>query len=710
MMNRVKKTSLAALLIMFLAADIWGARVIDEQAPTTALPKATQNEEPVTAVKPTPQKQPVKPVAAKADAQPAGPKPTPEEERFVTMDFDEVDIKVLIKFMADVTGKNYIIGNKVAGKVTVLSPRKMTLDEANNVFLSVLAVNGYSAVPMGNITKILKTSEAMTGSIDTNVKIPATKQDQIVTQIIQLKYADANNMRTLLTPLMSKGTSQLLAYPQSNVLIATDTLSNIKKITDILRVVDVTGFAQEVQIVSLMHATATDLSAKLGMILAAEQGAAPAGRTTSRTSRSAAQVASKAESKIIPYERTNSLIILASAQDMGDIMGLISRLDIPTPSGKEDINVYYLQYANAEDLVKVLTDMPTPTAQADPKAKGAASSSKQGFKVSADADTNSLIIYADPTTYKSLVNTIKRLDIPRKQVYVKAVIMEVKANKDFKVGVEWSAFDDFVYDSGRRIGGVFARTGSNFVTNLSGVPSGPLLGVVGQGITIGDGDSAVTFPNMTSFIYAMDQDSDISVISTPQIITMDNKEAEIKVGANVPYVTREDTDSTNIDRTVRSYDYRDVGVTLKITPQINQEGNVRMDIFQEITSLVAGQGDDQFAPTTLKRSATTTVTVRDRSTMVIGGLIGETLNFGESRVPGLGDIPGLGWLFKNRTKRQEKTNLYIFLSPVVIDTDRQVDDLYREKYGEALQSRDNFFDQYNVKRKDKNDEEAEVAE
>ncbi|HPJ92685.1 MAG TPA: type II secretion system secretin GspD, partial [Deltaproteobacteria bacterium] len=512
----------------------------------------------------------------------------------------------------------------------------------------------------------------------------------MVTQIIPLKHADANDMRTLLSPLISKGTSQLLAYPQSNVLIITDTMSNIQKIVDILNVVDVTGFAQEVRIFTLTYASASDLSTKLTEILAEDKTAQT---SRIRTARQAGVVGGKASAKIIPYERTNALIVLASAMDMPEIEILIKTLDIPTPSGKEDIHVYYLQYANAEDMAKVLTDIPTPESpEAANAVKGKTTAARgtsqnQEIKISSDPETNSLIIYADPYAYRTIVETIKYLDIPRKQVYIKALIMEVNTEKDFKVGVEWTFFEDFKYDDGQRIGGVFGRTGQSFISSPADLPSGSLLGVVGETITIGSGDTQITFPNMTSFINAMATDSDVHIISTPQIITMDNKEAEIKVGANVPYVTKTDTDSTNINRTVRTFDYRDVGVTLRLTPQINQQGNIRIELFQENTTLVPGQGEEEFAPTTLKRSATTTVTVKDGSTMVIGGLIGDTLTLGDTRVPLLSRIPLLGYLFKSMSNVKETTNLYIFLTPRIIDTDDKVEGLYQEKYKELKDSK-----------------------
>ncbi|HOS28402.1 MAG TPA: secretin N-terminal domain-containing protein, partial [Deltaproteobacteria bacterium] len=432
---------------------------------------------------------------------------TQDGKQYVTMDFDGVDIKVFVKFIADITGKNFILDDKVAGKVTVISPRKMSLDEAYQVFLSVLDVNGYGTVTNGGVTKIVRAADAITKSLDTVTGSPQKREDVLVTQIIQLKHVDANDMKTLFTPLLSRGSSQLLAYPQSNVLIITDTRSNIKKITEILDIIDKSGFGQEFRIFSLSYASAVDLSTKLGDILS-EDSTDRAQRI--RSARTQGAVSQRSSAKIIPYERTNSIIVLASAIEMTEIASLIKKLDIPTPSGKEDIHVYYLQYANAEDLAKVLTDMPAPdkasaaiSPEGVPGARGGFSSSQQkDFKISFDKETNSLIVYANPDAYQSILETIKYLDIPRKQVYVKAIIMEVNTNEDFKVGVEWSAFEDFTYDGGERTGGVFGRTGSNFITNLSDLPSGALFGVVGDAITINRNGTEITFPNMTSFINA----------------------------------------------------------------------------------------------------------------------------------------------------------------------------------------------------------------
>jgi len=566
----------------------------------------------------------------------------------------------------------------------------MTLDEAYQVFLSVLDVNGFGTVNMGGVIKVVQAADAVTRSLSTSMKPPKKKEDSLVTQIVQLKHADANDMKTLFTPLLTRGSFQLLAYPQSNVLIITDTRSNIRKMLEILGYIDVTGFGSDFRIFPLAHASATDLGTKLTDILS-EGGAGSDRIQRVRNIGQRGGMTERGKTKIIPYERTNALIVLASPSDMSQIESLVKKLDIPTPTGKEDIHVYYLQFARAEDVAKVLTDVPTPVKsdsippaqQQEAVQRGLRSAvNNDRVKISPDKETNSLVIYADPDAYQSILDTIKYLDIPRKQVYVKAMIMEVNQNKDFTVGVQWNYFEDFTYDNGERVGGVFGRTGERFITSPADIPSGAAFGVVGQGITITQGNNTITFPNMTSFISAMAHDNDVRILATPQIITMDNKEAEITVGSNVPYLTRESTDTTNLNNTVRTFDYRDVGVTLRLTPLINQQGNIRLELFQENTSLVEGTGNQEFAPTTLKRTAKTTVTVKDGATMVIGGLIGDTITNGESGVPLLRNIPILGHLFKTNTNKKQKTNLFIFLTPRVIDTDVKTTDLYKEKYGE----------------------------
>jgi general secretion pathway protein D len=696
-MKTVRFLAMLITITLFSIGSIYAARMVDKNSPTVSVPgemksrqeKATQKEDQETTKDEVLSAKDFKSLESDTnnpETKNEGKK-SKGKTQYVTMDFDGMEISMLVKFIADITKKNFIIDNNVTGKVSVVSPRKMTIDEAYKVFESILEVNGFTTVKTGNIIKVVKSSDAVTKGIETQTSLSASVQDRLVTQIIQLKYADAEDVKNLITPLVSKSSSQIMSYPLSNLLIVTDTVSNLKKIMDIIKVIDVKGNAQDVKILRLEHASATDLSNKLNQILS--------GATTDPNARTAARrmpgaTATKEPAKILPYERTNSLIVVANAQDLKDIAALITELDIPTPSGKEDIHVYYLQNATAEEMAKVLSAMPSltspdasPKGGMQPAAVASSTSQQQNFKISPDKSTNSLIIFADPYTYENIVETIRYLDIPRKQVFVEAFIMEVNTNYTFEIGVKWSFFNDFKYDNGKKTGAWFARTSDTSISSPSDFPAGPLLGVIGQAITLNKGGTEITLPNMASFINAVEDDQQVHIIAKPQIITMDNKQAEIKVGKNVPYVTREDTDSTNINRTVRTYDYRDVGVTLKLTPQINQEGGVRMEIFQELTQLVPGTGADKYAPSTFKRSASTSVMVKDGETMVIGGLIGDNLTLGNSKVPMLGDIPLLGYFFKTLDRNREKTNVYIFITPRVIDTVEKSDALYRKKYGEV---------------------------
>jgi general secretion pathway protein D len=285
-------------------------------------------------------------------------------------------------------------------------------------------------------------------------------------------------------------------------------------------------------------------------------------------------------------------------------------------------------------------------------------------QIVADKATNSLVITAKKQDYLILEDIIKKLDIPRSMVYLEALIMEVNVDKDFRLGVEWLGMEDFTYHG--RKGGFFSGSGgSDDYSSLKGLssvppslPSGFSLGVIGEAITIGD----IVFPNLGAILRAYQKDSDVNIISTPQILTTDNEEAEIKVGENVPYITKQETSSADIDYT--TYEYKDVGVTLKITPQINQERFVRLKIFQEVIKLK--KGTEEYRPTTLKRSAETTVIVKDKNTVVIGGIIGEATERGSYQVPCLGDIPGLGWFFRSISRSRNKTNLFIFITPHII--------------------------------------------
>jgi len=582
--------------------------------------------------------------------------------RYVTIDFDNVDITLFIKFISELTGKNFIIDNAVKGKVTVISPTKISIDEAYKVFESVLEVHGFSTVPSGAVIKIVPAVDARSKSIETRLREEtAAPQDRIVTQLIPLDYANPDELSKLFRPLISKN-SVIVSYEPTRMLIVTDVQSNIKRLLSIVKAIDVAGIGEEVSVIPIEHATAATLAKSLSDIFQAQ--------VSKRPPRGAA---AQAVTRIVADERTNSLITLATEDDTQKIQSLVALLDKAVPRGEGDIHVYYLQNANAEDLQKVL--MAIPSKETKEQEKGKAPAVSKDVQIVADKATNSLVITAKKQDYLVLEDIIKKLDIARSMVYLEALIMEVNVDKEFRLGVEWMGMEDFSYND--KTGGFFAGSGGigdyGNIKGLSGIPptlpSGFSLGVFGEAIHIGD----LVFPNLGAIFQAYQKDSDVNIISTPQILTTDNEEAEIYVGENVPYLTKEATG----DQTYQTYEYRDVGVTLKITPQINQERFVRLKIFQENISLK--KGTEIYRPTTLKRSAETTVIVKDKNTVVIGGIIGESAEKATYKTPCLGDIPVLRWLFSALSRSQNKTNLFVFITPYVIENPTEAKEIYDKK-------------------------------
>jgi len=585
------------------------------------------------------------------------------QDRFVTIDFNNVDINVFIKFISELTGKNFIVDQRVRGNVTIISPTKISVAEAYKVFESVLEVNGFSTVKAGEVTKILPSPEARTSDIPTRTSTkPVRPQDQLVTQLIPLTYADADEVKRLFTPMVSK-TSLIVAYDPTNTLIVTDVLSNIQRLIKILKEIDVTGVGRQISVIPLQHADSTKMVETLTALF--QTRGAPKRRTTS----------SRDDTKFVADERTNTVIVLASEVEMARVRQLIDFLDRETPRGKEKIRVYYLEYADAEEIAKVLQNLPSKetTPVKEKGAVGAAGAPLLAGKVNITADkaTNSLVITASSDDYTVVEEVIKKLDIPRPMVYIEAVVMEVNAQKDFSLGTQWTAAGS------TNIGNKPAAVGGGFLAPNSAIPA-LTQGVLPQGFSFGVFTEAIDiagikFNNLTALIQAFKQDRDVNILQTPQILTTENEEAKINVGRNIPFQTQS---STTDNQTFNSFEYRDVGTILKITPHISIERLVRLTIGLEVSAL---ESTTDFRPTTLKRTIDTTVIVDDKSTIVIGGLIEDTNAVSEYKVPLLGDIPVLGWLFKVQNSSQQKTNLFIFLSPHVINNPSEAADVYGQK-------------------------------
>lgn len=637
------------------------------------------------------QKAATEPPAAKtAEVKPPAPviqeqKQAPKDTRYVTIDFDNVDIQVFVKFVSELTGRNFVIDDKVRGKVTIISPRKISINEVYKVFESVLEVYGFATVTAGDVTKIVPSLQAREKQLETKVgKGGGDPEDKIVTQIISLEYANPDEVKKVLDPLISRS-SIVLSYPPTGMLVITDFYSNIKKVLEIIGALDIEGVAAQITYLPLQAASAPEISKAITELFKPQPGRVV-----------------MAPVRVVADERANAIILVASEMDTERVKKLIELMDKDVPKSDAMLRVYRLQNAVAEDLAKVLMNIPKDTKAPDQKGKSPLLS--KDVQVTADKATNTLIITANKNDYKVLEDVIKSLDVSRPMVYIEALIMEVSATKDFQVGVEWRGIKDTGATSGFPDSGTAAFISSGTTglipsatigtsgASLSGLPGGFAMGILGAGINIG----GVAFPSIGAVLQAFRGDSDVSVLSTPQLMTVDNEEAEINVSQNIPYITRQDT-SSNITTTAgginySSYEYKDVGVKLNITPHINEENMVRLKLEQTVSNVVSATNKDGVAlPTTLKREAKTVVVVKDRETIVIGGLLSDNNSVNTSKVPCLGNIPILGWLFKTMSEKREKTNLYVFLTPHIVRTQEDAAAIYNDKRSEMGEVREGII-------------------
>lgn len=583
----------------------------------------------------------------------------------ITMDFDNVDIRLVIKFMSELTGKNFILDDRVKGKVTVISPMEIRVKDAYAIFESILEVNGYTAVSSGNITKIIPESHAASKNLETISGdfsgLGENYDDSMVTQIIALQYAEADKVKAILHPLISRQ-SKILSYLPTNMLILTERVSNINRLMKIIKQIDVEKGEAVISIIHIQYARVDVLAKQLQTIF---------GGKTSRHGKSKKSMAQGGiKLKIIPDERTDSIIIVAGLELLQEVRKLIQELDIPTPKDKDDIHVYFLKNSKAEDMAKVLAQIMTKTLAK----KGKDAKSAIPPTVVADKATNSLIITASPENYKVLERVIQKLDIMRPQVLVEALIAEVSYNKSRDLGVEWRAMREISEG-----GSIIPFGGTNFgeINAIMSNPLAPQVSGMFIGLTKGFIEmGGISFPNLAALIAAYQQDGDVNILSTPHILTTDNEEAEIIVGEEVPISTR-DVINGNISY---STSYKNVGLTLRLTPHINPDGYIKLEIYQEIKKVISFmETPSGQTPRTTTRQARTTVMLKDGQTAVLGGMIRDDSIETSQRVPCLGSIPLLGWAFRSTHKDGEKTNLQIFITPHIIKNPEDINIFTVEK-------------------------------
>ncbi|RMF95124.1 MAG: type II secretion system protein GspD [Candidatus Schekmanbacteria bacterium] len=618
-----------------------------------------------------------------------------KEEDYITLDF-KGEIKDLIKMFSELMGKNVIYDETFRDKITIIAPKKLSKEEAWNIFLSVLDYRGYNIVESKEAIRIVKAQSARQKAIETLFKDEEGKlsdTSKLVTYVTHLKYAEANQIRSALGQLISPRTGNISVYAPTNTLIITDTEENIKRLLKIIDAIDVAGLEERpiISVIPLENASAKTLAAELREILQGSLSFSAGGTKTPKPPQSAG--GSLKGVKIIPDERLNALVIVATLEITTQIEDLIKKLDAPIEKGSSKVNVYYLNNAVAEDvknaLMGIIKNRPSigkPPVGRPGGVQPTAPLFGNDVIISADKSTNSLIISASPEDYQLLKKIIAKLDIMKPQVFIEALLIEVSQSKLVQLGVDLNflqKLETIENNNIRAIGlsnisGSLAQLIASSATGGAGIPGlspGGTVAITKGTIKLADGTEVL---NIGALATAFASQSGINVIAQPQIITMDNEEAKILVGENRRFI-KSSTIVADTANTVNTFEFRDVALQLTITPHINKEGFVRMEIEQTVENVIPGSGASEQGVETNKREAKTTAVARDQETIVIGGLIRETNTPGIDKVPCLGDIPLLGWFFSKRTNTKEKTNLLIFLKPTIVDTPAQLAKLTAKK-------------------------------
>ncbi len=625
---------------------------------------------------------------------------SPTDKRFsegselVQLDFKDVELAAVIETIARITGQNFIYDDRVRGRVTIVSPSEVSVDQAFAVFESVLKIKGFTAVPgPGGVLKIVPVRDAKESSIKTiKDNRPSPNRDSFVTRLVPLLYIDAEAITNTIKPLVSKDAS-MVAYAPTNTIILTDTEANIRRLLSILEAIDIKTYKEELAVIKIEYADATTLGEQISEIYGAsvtstggQPSAARSRRSSSRRSNTTPTTpgptgSPESKVRIMTDERTNSLLVLASRTAVTDIRELVRKLDVPLVGGGR-IHVYYLSHADSEELASTLSSMLSGQERSSPTPgrTGAAGGQVQnlrsqvtalaeGITLSPDPATNSLVIQASKEAYEALVAVIEKLDIPRPQVLVEALIIEVDITDGLDLGVSWT------------INAINGDQQFYFTTAQAAVggSAGDIAGVISQAFKTGtDGitpsEEGASGTNYDAVIQAAAKDTNLNVVSSPHILTSDNEEAEIRIGNNIPIITSRVNSATGNSAGLASsvnVERQDIGVTLRVTPQISEGDTLRLKIFQELTDINSALQDgvgtaDEVGVALFNRQIENTVVVKDGETVVVGGLISDRWQDDEFKVPYLGDIPGLGWAFKTNSKELRKINLLVFLTPHII--------------------------------------------
>lgn len=625
-----------------------------------------------------------------------------------SFDYPNADIADVIKAISELTGKNFIVDPQVRGKITIIAPSRISVAEAYKAFLSALAINGLAVVPGDGFYKIKQARAAQRDNIDTFSGAYYPTSDQMITRIIKLKYISADEVNKQLRILTSKD-GELVPYTPTNSLIVSDYGANMDRIMKIIEQLDVQGFEEQMEVIRVRYARSKDIADLVDQIInkGEKKGQFGSGVPRFRPAGSpegGGGTGAEVYSLVVPDERTNSIIVVGNKAGIEKIRRLVSRLDYPMrPDEQGGFFVYYLRHGEAEPIANILNGI----AQESKKAQDQAAQSRQpsiggpagqvqvgpsptaifggDVKISADKSTNSLIVVASRQDYETLKNLLAKIDIARDQVFIKTIIMEMAANAGDTWGVDAYYFDK----DAKGIGRAGFRGSSDISTLLNPANDvGAILGFGhGQTVKIKIGTADFEVPSIAGLIRLLKSHTNANILSTPQITALDNEEALIEVGEKVP-VAKNDTPTTG--GTVTSNITREnVTTKLTITPYISPDTDtVKMKLEQDVADLIdvdiKASELAKNAVATSTRKIKTNIVVNSGDTAVLGGLMKDTDREAVSKVPVLGDIPILGWLFKARNTSKNKTNLVVFITPTIIRNPADNASVVDEKINERI--------------------------
>ncbi|SFB77001.1 type II secretion system secretin GspD [Massilia yuzhufengensis] len=649
-------------------------------------------------------------------ALPPAPARAQDSANSAALSFVNADIESVIKAIGHYTGMTFIIDPRVKGTITLVSEKSLSKTQAFGLLTSTLRLQGYAVVTSGDgYAKVVPEAEAKAQSSPTQVggvRASRATGDQIATQVFYLSYESAANLTAVLRPLISPNNS-IMANPGNNTLVITDYADNLRRLAKIIGALD-TPVAADLDVIPVRNAIASDIAALVSRLMEPAAGG-DSGRVS-----------------VLADPRTNSVVVRAPSQARANLAkSLIARLDQQT-SSQGNIHVVYLKNADASRVAQTLRAVVSQDSSAVPvqqqgtsggsiqsgatsgggglggqqgqqsstgmggtgntfgqqsqlTASGAGGGQGSGF-IQADASTNSLIITAPDAVYRNLRNVIDQLDVRRAQVYIEALVVEVTSNKASEFGVQWvGASGDS--DSKYRIGGLqsFATTGGSNIVNLAAAARGGLSGdsipSLPGGLSIGLFRQVGGELGLGAIARFLENDGNANILSTPNMITLDNELATIKVGQNVPIITGSFTTGTSgSSNPFQTIDRKDVGLLLKVRPQISEGGTIKMAIYHENSSVDTSTRTLSSGVTTNVRAIESNVLADDGQIIVLGGLIEDTEGDGEEKVRGLGDIPILGNLFKYRSRTRTKTNLMVFLRPVVVRSKEASNSLAMDRY------------------------------